>query len=258
MTHTDTVSRPSSDHRHVAPSRPAAAEPQPEFPREPRSPDLARRSIDVAISLAALVALTPVFLVLAAIIKATSKGPVFYQQTRVGQNRRDGQRRNGAAAGPTDRRRTDRRGARAYGRPFRIYKFRTMVVNAEEYGPQWSSRSDPRITPVGRFLRLTRLDETPQFLNVLKGDMSIIGPRPERPFFVDQFAENIPAYSERLRVRPGITGRAQVNLDYDSSIDDVKKKLEQDLEYVRNRSLLQDFKILLRTIGVVVTGKGAC
>jgi lipopolysaccharide/colanic/teichoic acid biosynthesis glycosyltransferase len=133
-----------------------------------------------------------------------------------------------------------------------------MVVNAEEYGPQWSSRSDPRITPVGRFLRLTRLDETPQFLNVLKGDMSIIGPRPERPFFVDLFAENIPAYAERLRVRPGITGRAQVNLDYDSSIDDVKKKLEQDLEYVRNRSLLQDFKILLRTIGVVVTGKGAC
>jgi lipopolysaccharide/colanic/teichoic acid biosynthesis glycosyltransferase len=162
------------------------------------------------------------------------------------------------AAGPTDRRRTDRRRGRAYGRPFRIYKFRTMVVNAEEYGPQWSSRNDVRITAIGRLLRLTRLDETPQFLNVLKGDMSIIGPRPERPFFVDQFAENIPAYAERLRVRPGITGRAQVSLDYDTSIDDVKKKLEQDLEYVRNRTLLQDFKILLRTVGVIVTGRGAC
>ncbi len=133
-----------------------------------------------------------------------------------------------------------------------------MVVNAEEYGPQWSSKDDPRITTIGKFLRLTRLDETPQFVNVLRGQMSLIGPRPERPYFVDQFAGSIPYYTERLRVRPGITGLAQVTLDYDSSIDDVKKKLEQDLKYVRTRSVWQDVKILLRTAVVVATGKGAC
>jgi lipopolysaccharide/colanic/teichoic acid biosynthesis glycosyltransferase len=129
---------------------------------------------------------------------------------------------------------------------------------AEEYGPQWSRHDDPRITPVGRFLRKTRLDETPQFFNVLRGDMSILGPRPERPYFVKQFVEAIPSYSERLRVRPGITGLAQVTLDYDSSIDDVKKKLEHDLQHVRSRSLARDLAILARTAFVVITGKGAC
>jgi lipopolysaccharide/colanic/teichoic acid biosynthesis glycosyltransferase len=133
-----------------------------------------------------------------------------------------------------------------------------MVLNAEEYGPQWSRKRDPRIFPFGRFLRLTRLDETPQFLNVLRGDMSLIGPRPERPFFVEQFVETIPEYRERLRVRPGITGRAQVSLDYDSSVDDVKRKLEQDLLYIRERSLAQDLSILARTVWVVLTGRGAC
>jgi lipopolysaccharide/colanic/teichoic acid biosynthesis glycosyltransferase len=133
-----------------------------------------------------------------------------------------------------------------------------MQVNAEEYGPQWSRHNDPRITRVGRFLRKTRLDETPQFFNVLRGDMSILGPRPERPYFVKQFVEAIPSYSERLRVRPGITGLAQVTLDYDSCIDDVKKKLEQDLKLVRNRSLSRDLGILARTAYVVITGKGAC
>jgi lipopolysaccharide/colanic/teichoic acid biosynthesis glycosyltransferase len=183
---------------------------------------------------------------------------VFYHQVGVGQERRDAERRARAAAGAHDRRGADRRAQRAHGRLFSIHKFRTMVVNAEEYGPQWSSKNDPRITFVGRFLRLTRLDETPQFLNVLLGHMSVIGPRPERPYFVDQFAENIPNYVERLRVRPGITGRAQVVLDYDANIDDVKKKLEQDLEYVRKRSIRQDLAILARTVGVVLTGKGAC
>jgi lipopolysaccharide/colanic/teichoic acid biosynthesis glycosyltransferase len=221
--------------------------------------DLLRRGFDILLSASALVLLTPVFALVAILVKVTSPGPVFYHQVRVGQDRRDLERRDsGSTVGPHDRRRNARRAGEAHGRPFAIHKFRTMVVNAEEYGPQWSSKDDPRITPIGRFLRLTRLDETPQFLNVVRGQMSIIGPRPERPYFVDQFAEHIPNYVERLRVRPGITGRAQVTLDYDSNIDDVKKKLEQDLEYVRNRSLRQDLGILVRTVSVVLTGKGAC
>jgi lipopolysaccharide/colanic/teichoic acid biosynthesis glycosyltransferase len=214
----------------------------------------------VAISLIALALLIPPFVVIALLIKATSKGPILYGQVRVGLDRREIRRRAAAsgASGPADRRRSHRRSTVAHGTPFRIYKFRTMVVNAEEYGPQWSSKNDPRITSIGRVLRFTRLDETPQFVNVLLGQMTLVGPRPERPYFVDLFVEQIPGYRERLRVRPGITGQAQVNLDYDSNIDDVKKKLEQDLEYIRGRWILQDLKILFRTVAVVLTGKGAC
>lgn len=224
----------------------------------PRGRRVFARALDVSISLPALVILSPVFLAVAALIKATSSGPVLYKQTRVGRNLRAEDRRGPLdSRAPQDRRRTDRRELGSHGRPFSIYKFRTMVVNAEEYGPQWSRADDPRITSVGRFLRKTRLDETPQFVNVLRGDMSIIGPRPERPYFVEQFVETIPGYEERLRVRPGITGLAQVTLDYDASIDDVKKKLEQDLKLVRDRSLVKDVAILARTAFVVVTGKGA-
>jgi lipopolysaccharide/colanic/teichoic acid biosynthesis glycosyltransferase len=245
-------------HLTVVPDRPVPV--GPDHALLNRLDRFARRTADILVSALALLLLTPLFVVVTVLVKATSKGPVFYSQVRVGRNRRIGDRRSSPTnhAGPRDRRDGDRRASRNHGRPFRIYKFRTMVVNAEEYGPQWSSRNDPRITPVGRFLRLTRIDETPQFLNVLRGDMSLIGPRPERPYFVDQFAESIPHYRERLRVRPGITGQAQVTLDYDSTIDDVKKKLDQDLEYVRRRTIWTDLRILLRTIGVVLTGKGAC
>ncbi|MEZ5065348.1 MAG: sugar transferase [bacterium] len=218
-----------------------------------------RRFADILVSATALLLLMPVFAVVAVLIRTTSPGPILYRQVRVGQNRRRLSRRApGDTRGSADRRtRSDRRRSTAYGRPFTIWKFRTMVINAEEYGPQWSSRFDPRITPVGRFLRLTRLDETPQFWNVLTGDMSLIGPRPERPYFVDQFAETIPHYPKRLVVRPGITGQAQVSLAYDASVDDVKRKLDADLDYVRHRSLIHDIRILFRTIGVVLTGKGA-
>lgn len=217
------------------------------------------RLFDIAVAATALTVLSPLMLLVAVLIKATSPGPVFYRQLRVGHNRRGGRRRSSTeSGGPHDRRRGERREQRSHGCLFDILKFRTMVVNAEEYGPQWSSKDDPRITAIGKFLRFTRLDETPQFVNVLRGQMSLIGPRPERPYFVEQFAECIPNYTERLRVRPGITGLAQVTLDYDSSIDDVKKKLEQDLEYVRTRSVWQDLKILVRTAVVVATGKGAC
>jgi lipopolysaccharide/colanic/teichoic acid biosynthesis glycosyltransferase len=218
-----------------------------------------RRTLDVTVSVVALAGLAPLLPLIALGIKLGSPGPVLYHQVRVGLDRRGEPRRAPRPApGPGDRRESERRVRATHGRPFRIYKFRTMVLNAEEYGPQWSRKRDPRIFPFGRFLRLTRLDETPQFLNVLRGDMSLIGPRPERPFFVEQFVETIPEYRERLRVRPGITGRAQVSLDYDSSVDDVKRKLEQDLLYIRERSLAQDLSILARTVWVVLTGRGAC
>jgi lipopolysaccharide/colanic/teichoic acid biosynthesis glycosyltransferase len=250
--------------RATAPSRSNPPEPSPAFdePSETAAERVragATRSFDLVASLLALTALVPLFLIIAVAIRSTSPGPIFYGQTRVGRNLRGrGRQRDSAASGPHDRRKMDRRTSFAHGRHFQIYKFRTMVVNAEEYGPQWSRPDDPRITPVGRFLRKSRLDETPQFYNVLRGDMSILGPRPERPYFVKQFVESIPNYSERLRVRPGITGLAQVTLDYDSSIDDVKKKLEHDLQHVRRKSFRRDLRILARTLYVVLTGKGSC
>ncbi|MBZ0266681.1 sugar transferase [bacterium] len=217
-----------------------------------------RRAADIILSSIALLVLTPVFVFVALAIKATSPGPVLYRQTRVGLNRRwEPRRASSGPAGRSDRRARSRRALKAHGRPFEIVKFRTMVVNAEEYGPQWSSEDDPRITPIGKFLRMTRLDEIPQFWNVLRGDMSIIGPRPERPYFVNQFVDELPDYPNRLRTRPGITGQAQVTLDYDADIEDVKRKLEADVDYLRTRSLTKDVSILLRTVTVVVTGKGA-
>lgn len=225
---------------------------------EGRAAQWFRRTTDIFLSSIALLLLTPAFVLIALAIKATSPGPVLYRQTRVGLNRRWGPRRASTEpSGRADRRSRSRRNVQNHGRPFEIVKFRTMVVNAEEYGPQWSSEDDPRITPVGKFLRLTRLDEVPQFWNVLMGDMTIIGPRPERPYFVNQFVDEVPNYTERLRARPGITGQAQVTLDYDANVEDVKRKLEADVDYLRHRSWGRDVEILLRTVGVVVTGKGA-
>jgi lipopolysaccharide/colanic/teichoic acid biosynthesis glycosyltransferase len=238
--------------------------PTPAFVEVPNGPyqefhTIAVRAFDVVAAAAALLALAPAFVLIAIAIRSTSPGPIFYRQARVGRNLRITERRyDTASSGSHDRRKGDRRIVPVYGRHFQIYKFRTMILNAEEYGPQWSRPDDPRITPVGRFLRKSRLDETPQFFNVLRGDMSILGPRPERPYFVKQFVESIPQYSERLRVRPGITGLAQVSLDYDSNLDDVKKKLEHDLQHVRRKSFLRDLKVLLRTAFVVFTGKGSC
>lgn len=217
-----------------------------------------RRALDVAIALTALTALVPIFVVVALLVKVTSRGPIFYRQTRVGLERRNDQRRTPPEGPqPRGRRRRERRNDAAHGHPFHIVKFRTMVADAEAAGPKWSTASDPRITRFGRLLRATRLDETPQFWNVLCGDMAILGPRPERPFFVEQFVQRIPRYRERLKVRPGITGQAQVTLAYDASIDDVRRKLEQDLDWIEKRSMRRDMAILLRTVGVVLTGRGA-
>jgi len=209
------------------------------------------------VSIVALTGLLPLFVILAVLIKATSPGPVFYRQVRVGRDGRGIPRRRPFAGRHRLGRVPERRLREGHGRPFEIVKFRTMRPDAEAAGPRWASPGDPRVTPLGRILRTTRLDETPQFWNVLKGDMSLLGPRPERPFFVEQFSERIPRYRERLRVRPGITGAAQVSLSYDATIDDVQRKLEHDLRWIEQRSWRGDLKVLLRTVAVVVTGRGA-
>jgi lipopolysaccharide/colanic/teichoic acid biosynthesis glycosyltransferase len=216
--------------------------------------------VDVVGALVLIALTSPLLLAIAAAVRLTSPGPIMYCQTRVGINRRAGldPRSPVRAAVSTERRRGERRVIASAGRLFRIMKFRTMVDGAESTrGPIWASKNDSRITPIGRFLRRTRMDELPQLFNVLSGDMSFIGPRPERPFFVEKFRRVIPDYAERLTVPPGITGLAQVEHRYDASVDDVRLKLEFDLRYLRNRSLYQDVRILWRTISVVISGAGA-
>lgn len=219
-----------------------------------------RRAFDIVGALLLLAAAAPVLVLIGLTVAFTSSGPVIYKQTRVGINRRAGADRRAipGGAGPTDRRRTDRRVVASAGRLYHILKFRTMVDGAEsKRGPQWASKNDSRITPVGRLLRRTRLDELPQLVNVLRGEMSFIGPRPERPFFVDRFEMSIPRYAERLTVVPGITGLAQVEHKYDTSEEDVKQKLDWDLRYLENRSFGLDVRILWKTVQVVLSGHGA-
>ena len=207
------------------------------------------RALNVTIALASLVLLAPVMALVALAIKLTSAGPVFYVQTRVGMDRR---RR--AATAVFDRRRND-----VGGRAFRIIKFRSMRVDAEQVtGAVWATREDPRVTPVGRFLRKTRLDELPQLINVVLGDMNIVGPRPERPSIFAELRQNIVSYPLRQQARPGITGWAQINRAYDSSIDDVRAKVEFDLEYLERQSVLEDLKIMARTLPVMLFKRGAC
>jgi len=206
---------------------------------------------------AALMTVSPVLALIALAVKVESpRGPVLYRQERVGVDRR--QSRNDvpelhAFTGDRDRRRTP-----GTGQPFHIWKFRTMVQDAEaRTGPVWASEKDPRITRVGRVLRHLRLDELPQLMNVVQGNMRLIGPRPERPHFVQHFSETVPEYPRRHAVAPGITGLAQVEREYDADLDDVRTKLKYDLFYVDHRSWKMDLKILIKTIDVVVRGRGA-
>ncbi|MDZ7266244.1 MAG: exopolysaccharide biosynthesis polyprenyl glycosylphosphotransferase [candidate division KSB1 bacterium] len=190
---------------------------------------LAKRATDVLVSLLVLVLGLPLWLLIALAIRLDSPGSTFYRQERVGK----------------------------HGRIFEVIKFRSMVTNAEQLtGPKWAEKDDPRITRVGRFLRKWRLDEVPQFLNVLRGEMSIVGPRPERPYFVEKLRKEIPLYPRRLRVRPGITGWAQIKGAYDATLEDVKQKLQYDLFYLENMSLRMDLKIILHTIYVMLAGRG--
>ncbi len=208
----------------------------------------ARRALNVAVAALGLVVTAPLLAIIALAIKLSSRGPVFYTQTRVGLDRR-------AVGVPgNSRRRTD-----CGGKPFRIYKFCTMTPAAwpAEATEVWARPDDPRITAVGRILRLYRLDELPQLLNVLRGEMNVVGPRPEQPTIFARLREQIDCYGERQRVRPGITGWAQVNHRYDQSIDDVRRKLSLDLEYIRHQSLWQDVQIMARTFPVVLKKLGA-
>jgi lipopolysaccharide/colanic/teichoic acid biosynthesis glycosyltransferase len=218
-----------------------------------------KRAVDVLASGIGLIVLLPVFLLVAIAIRLDSKGPIIYAQERVGRNRRRGPRR--AAENPTTGTRAaspDRRRAQCFGRPFNIYKFRSMVVDAEKHtGPVWATQADARVTRVGKILRTTRLDETPQLWNVLRGDMSLVGPRPERPTFVVSLSQTLPEYPNRCQALPGITGLAQVKWRYDTSIDTVNRKLQYDLYYLRYGRFMLDLKIMAATVRVMARGDGA-
>ena len=190
--------------------------------------DFLKRTFDLSISLPAAILLLPVLAVIAVAIKLTSKGPTIFRQERAGKE----------------------------GKPFVFYKFRTMRTGVDPFGASPKSGEDPRLTKIGKFLREYSLDELPQLFNVLKGDMSVIGPRPERPFFVEKLRKIIPLYSKRLEVKPGITGLAQVKHKYDSNIDDVVIKLRYDFDYINNLSILHDFNILFSTLLIIIMGKG--
>lgn len=191
-----------------------------------RPAEAVKRMTDVTLALLILIVLAPLGVIAMLLIKLTTTGPVIYSQVRVGR----------------------------YSRPFRILKLRTMAVDAEESGPQWSPPDDPRRTPIGRVLRRTRIDELPQVMNVFRGDMSFVGPRPERPEFVEALERSVPYYSWRHLVRPGLTGWAQIKHPYAATIDDARKKLEYDLYYVRHASPATDFAIVLRTVALAMTG----
>jgi len=215
-----------------------------------------KRAVDILAAGAGLIVLVPVFLLVALAIKLNSRGPIIYAQERVGRNRRRGPRR--AGEGAASEARPDRRKADCYGRPFKIYKFRSMVTDAEKHtGPVWATKADARVTRVGKILRTTRLDETPQLWNVLRGDMSLVGPRPERPTFVVSLSRTLPEYPRRCQALPGITGLAQVKWRYDTSIETVNRKLQYDLYYVHHGRLLLDLKIMAATVRVMARGDGA-
>jgi len=191
--------------------------------------DALKRALDVAGSAAGLVALSPVMALLAGAVKLESRGPAFYRQERVGRG----------------------------GRVFTMYKYRSMIVDAEADGPRWcAGAADHRLTRLGAFLRRTHLDEVPQLWNVLKGDMSLVGPRPERPCFIEELERLIPGYAKRHRVKPGMTGLAQVHYRYDATLEDVRRKLRFDRLYIRRMCLWLDLRILAWTFAVVASRRG--
>jgi exopolysaccharide biosynthesis polyprenyl glycosylphosphotransferase len=189
---------------------------------------LLKRLTDMVLSIIMLLATLPVLAIAAIAIASDGPGPIFYRQTRVTQ----------------------------HGRTFLLFKLRTMRVDAERHGAQWAAENDPRITRVGAFLRRYRVDEVPQLINVLRGDMSLVGPRPERPVFVRELAETIQMYHLRHGVKAGLTGWAQVNYPYGASVEDARRKLEYDLYYMKNYSLLRDIAIMLQTFRILVWPHG--
>lgn len=216
-----------------------------------------KRIIDLVGVSVGIVMATPFFMVVPILIKLDSPGLVFYRQQRVGKNRRRTDRRCINIPVLKEMRESCRRKKQGFGKPFMVIKFRTMYQDAEKNsGPVWTKKKDPRITRVGAFLRATRIDEIPQLFNILKGDMSLVGPRPEREFFIEKLKNRIDGYEKRLLVRPGLTGLAQVEHKYDESEEDVKLKVKYDIDYIRDLKILLDLKIILKTIIVVLTAKG--
>ena len=208
---------------------------------------VARRALNILVATVGLVVAFPLMLLIAALIKLTSRGPVLFTQTRVGLDRRAL-----SGAGGNTRRHTD-----LGGTPFTMYKFRTMRPANETTSETWAQPEDGRVTALGQVLRKFRLDELPQLFNVLKGDMNIVGPRPEQPTIFVYLREQIEGYQRRQRVRPGITGWAQINQGYDTSVDDVRRKVRYDLEYIRRQSALEDLRIMARTLPVMLRRRGA-
>ena len=208
--------------------------------------DRGRRILNVAIAMLGLVLTSPLMAAIAVLIKLTSDGPVLFTQRRVGLDRRALGNEGGNA----------RRHADDGGRAFTMYKFRTMRADGGPSRQVWARPDDPRVTAIGAVLRKLRLDELPQLWNVLVGDMNVVGPRPEQPKIFASLREQIEEYPRRQRVLPGITGWAQINRAYDSSVDDVREKLNYDLEYIRHLSALQDLKIMLLTPAVMLGRRG--
>ena len=224
-----------------------------------------KRAFDITCALTLVILTSPLLMLAAILVKLTSPGPIIYSQTRVGLNLRTKKKKDrreqaqGLSPDHSDRRKPgrDRRELSNYGRPFTIYKFRTMRTDAERHGAQFAKQGDARITSIGKFLRRTRIDELPQLWNILKGDMSLIGPRPERPEFMMKLQEQIPNFIDRLGLKPGLTGIAQVVNGYDNELEGFRRKVSYDLLYLQNCSVWNDIKILFRTIRVVITGEGA-
>ena len=189
---------------------------------------ITKRIVDVILSTIAIILLSPIFILLSLIIKSGTKGPIIFKQERIGIN----------------------------GKPFMIYKFRSMFNEAEKDGPQLSSQHDPRITPIGKFMRKIRLDETPQFFNVILGDMTLVGPRPERQFYIDKIIAEAPHYKHILKVKPGITSWGQVKFGYAENVEEMVARLKFDLLYVENMSLVLDLKILFYTAIIMIKGDG--
>ena len=205
------------------------------------------RVMNVVLATIGLVLAAPIMLVFTVLVRLTSRGPIFYRQARVGLDRRSN------TSHPSD---YDRRTRDLGGRPFLILKFRTMRTDAETNGAVWAVRRDARVTSIGRVMRKYRIDEIPQLINVIRGDMNIVGPRPERPSIFSRLCDDIAEYPLRQRARPGITGLAQVSQAYDTSLDDVRSKVRYDLQYIERRGVAEDLIIMARTVPVMIFRKG--
>jgi lipopolysaccharide/colanic/teichoic acid biosynthesis glycosyltransferase len=223
-----------------------------------------KRALDICVASTLLILTSPLLILTVILVKLTSRGPIIFKQRRVGLNlrREENDRRQlteNMPEGTIERRGTgiDRRTKPKYGKEFTIYKFRTMRIDAEKNGAQFAVKGDSRVTPIGGFMRKTRIDELPQLWNVLRGEMSMVGPRPERPEFIKELSDDIPHYLNRLGLKPGLTGIAQVVNGYDNELEGFRRKVAFDLMYLQNCCLKNDLKILFRTVWVVLTGKGA-